>query len=492
MKRALVTLLALVALPLLADEKRFSLEDILGAPYVHELIAAKGRIAWIANDRGSRNVWTAQGPKWEPRQLTKFNGDDGVDVGELTFSVDGQWLAFTRGGDLEIGAEAPNPASVATPPEQQVWTISLRDGAVHTIAEGRHPAISPRGDRVAFEAKKQIFVSPIDGSAKPETLVAATGSRDRLRWSPDASMLAFETERRQHSFVGVVDIASKSLRYLDPSVDRDAAPVWLPDGKSIAFVRIASEADDIPFKPQRTAQPWSIRVADATTGRGRELFRAEAGRGSAFRGTESDEALWIADDRIVFPWEKDGWVHLYSIPIAGGAPRLLTPGDYEVQHVAVDGTSIVFSSNENDIDRRHLWRVAADGSTKPVAITSGKTIEWSPVAVDAKTVAFIRSDATHPGRVYVNDRAVSPLPPTFPTNLTEPQQVIFSSSDGLPIHAQLFLPHDAAPRHPAAVFFHGGSQRQMLLGWHYMEYYSNAYAMNQYLASRGYVVLAGY
>lgn len=45
-------------------------------------------------------------------------------------------------------------------------------------------------------------------------------------------------------------------------------------------------------------------------------------------------------------------------------------------------------------------------------------------------------------------------------------------------------------RHPALLFFHGGSHRQMLLGWHYMEYYNHAYAMNQYLASRGYVVLA--
>jgi dipeptidyl aminopeptidase/acylaminoacyl peptidase len=30
----------------------------------------------------------------------------------------------------------------------------------------------------------------------------------------------------------------------------------------------------------------------------------------------------------------------------------------------------------------------------------------------------------------------------------------------------------------------------MLLGWHYMGYYHNAYALNQYLASRGYVVLS--
>ena len=40
------------------------------------------------------------------------------------------------------------------------------------------------------------------------------------------------------------------------------------------------------------------------------------------------------------------------------------------------------------------------------------------------------------------------------------------------------------------IFFHGGSRRQMLLGWHYMDYYHNAYGMNQYLASLGYVVLA--
>src|SRR3989442_8673955 len=40
------------------------------------------------------------------------------------------------------------------------------------------------------------------------------------------------------------------------------------------------------------------------------------------------------------------------------------------------------------------------------------------------------------------------------------------------------------------MFFHGGPRRQMLLGWHYFYYYRNAYALNQYLASRGYVVLS--
>jgi dipeptidyl aminopeptidase/acylaminoacyl peptidase len=40
------------------------------------------------------------------------------------------------------------------------------------------------------------------------------------------------------------------------------------------------------------------------------------------------------------------------------------------------------------------------------------------------------------------------------------------------------------------IFVHGGPPRQMLLGWHYSSYYSNAYAVNQYLASCGFVVLS--
>ena len=49
--------------------------------------------------------------------------------------------------------------------------------------------------------------------------------------------------------------------------------------------------------------------------------------------------------------------------------------------------------------------------------------------------------------------------------------------------------YDKSKKYPAVVFFHGGSRRQMLLGWHYMFYYHQAYGFNQYLASQGYIVL---
>jgi dipeptidyl aminopeptidase/acylaminoacyl peptidase len=163
-----------------------------------------------------------------------------------------------------------------------------------------------------------------------------------------------------------------------------------------------------------------------------------------------------------------------------------------------DGRSVVYSSNDGDIDRRHVWKVGLDGSSRPAAVTTGKGLEWGPVVTNEATLV-LRSDARLPARVArvdgggLRDLAAGALPGDFPsTALVEPTQVILRAADGTAVHAQLFLPPNAKPgeRHPAAIFFHGGSRRQMLLGWHYMYYYANAYGMNQYLANRGYVVLS--
>jgi dipeptidyl aminopeptidase/acylaminoacyl peptidase len=211
------------------------------------------------------------------------------------------------------------------------------------------------------------------------------------------------------------------------------------------------------------------------------------------------QLLRAAGDRLVFPWEKDGWQHLYSISPDGGQPAPLTPGEFEVEYVSLteDGSEAVFASNKNDIDRRHIWRAEVNGGTAR-QVTVGDGLEWSPVAI-AGGVAYLHSDARRPARAAVrsaateHDLAPQTIPADFPTDaLVAPQQVIYSSPDGMPIHGQLFLPADMKPgdKRPALVFLHGGSRRQMLLGWHYMDYYNNAYGMNQYLANQGYIVLA--
>jgi len=258
----------------------------------------------------------------------------------------------------------------------------------------------------------------------------------------------------------------------------------------------------MPFSPRREGEPWSIRAADAATGKGREIWRAEPGRGSVFREVVADnQLLWTAGDQIVFPWERDSWTHLYSISSRGGTPKLLTPGDFEVEYVSLSANreQVVFSSNQDDIDRRHVWKVSPAGD-RPAAVTSGTGIETAPVsASDNRTILVRHSDARKPmrpavisGKGEVQDLAPEAFPSDFPASaLVTPQQVIISAADGMHLHAQLFLPPAGdGSRHPAVVFFHGGSRRQMLLGWHYMNYYSNAYGLNQYLASRGYVVLS--
>jgi dipeptidyl aminopeptidase/acylaminoacyl peptidase len=134
-----------------------------------------------------------------------------------------------------------------------------------------------------------------------------------------------------------------------------------------------------------------------------------------------------------------------------------------------------------------------------VAITKGEGIEWSPTELSDGSIAYLRSDAktpAHAARIARGDAdgrsLANVIPSDFPSSsLVQPTAVTISASDGMPFYAQLFLPPGAKPgeKHPAAIFFHGGSRRQMLLGFSYMDYYHNAYAMNQYMASRGYVVL---
>src|SRR5437016_14048527 len=67
--------------------------------------------------------------------------------------------------------------------------------------------------------------------------------------------------------------------------------------------------------------------------------------------------------RIIFASEKDGHNHLYSIAAEGGAPQLFTPGNFDVEDVVLsaDKRSVLYTSNQNDVDRRHSWRVGATG-----------------------------------------------------------------------------------------------------------------------------------
>ncbi len=493
------------------------LEQVLSSPFPSQMTAAPtgGHVAWVFNHQGVRNIWVASPPDYRGRALTRFTADDGQELGNLTFDSTGRRIAYVRGGGPNSKGELPNPLSDPAGVERALWVLDIAGGESVRVAEGTQPLFRSNGD-LLFVDKGKLWTASFPAALterrkkqtaapKTERLIDARGGMSNLRLSPDGQRLAFVSDRGRHSLIGLYDFGPRSLRFLVPSVDRDSSPVFSPDGAAIAFVRQPARAAQTIFEPQRAGQPWSIWVVELETGDGRIEFQADPANGSVFHELEADDQIvWTQSDRIILPWERDGWLHLYAVSLGPGPrnarPRLLTPGFFEVEYVAAraDRRGLVFSSNQDDIDRRHLW-LLADGSDHPQALTSGDGIEQTPVPIPgSNAVAFLRATGTRPLQpaIRLDDGSIRDLAPDalkdFPlAAMVTPEQVIFPASDGMKIHGQLFLPAAGATgRRPAVIFFHGGSRRHMMLGWHYSSYYHNCYAFHQYMASQGYVVLS--
>jgi dipeptidyl aminopeptidase/acylaminoacyl peptidase len=486
-----------------AAAQTFTLEQVMSSPFPSELTVSKqgDKIAWAFDAQGKRNIWIAEGPTLAARPLTRYDSDTGQVLSELVFSPNGNSIAYVRGEGRNSAGEYPNPTTDSTAPKQEIWVVEVRTGRTTKIGEGRVPMFTPAGDQIIWIRDGDLWIVPLIGG-KERKLFEMRGNVSAPQWSPDGSQLAFASTRGDHSFISIYEPRTNRLRFLSPSVDRDIAPQWSPDGRRIAFVRLFNVPDTFSNDRDRL-QPWAIWVADARTGEGKQIWRSGDGDDDTFFSGFNDDNFWqwVAGDRLLFPSEKDGWVHLYSISAVGGTPTALTPGEFEVENASLspDKSFIVFSANKNDIDRRHLWRVNVSGGA-PQQITRGTGIEMYPVFFgNGQRLAFLHSTARDPfmpftaGLDGTNMKPLAPqtLPRDFPSaKLIVPEQVIFKAADGLEIHGQLFKPASASGKSPAIVFMHGGPQRQMLLGWHYRYYYHNAYAMNQYLASRGYLVLS--
>jgi dipeptidyl aminopeptidase/acylaminoacyl peptidase len=495
-----------------AQGTAFTTAQAIDYPYASNLVAAQtgSRIAWVLNESGVRNVWVAEGPGFVARRLTSYHADDGQELTNLVLSSDGMTVVYVRGGDhdgnwpVESGQQ-PDPSSSPIAQHVEIWAVPFAGGAPKLLAEGDEPVISPRGDRVAFLKDHQIWAVPLDGSKAPSQLLFARGQSRTPVWSPAGDRLAFVSDRGDHSFIGVFEVDSVPIRYMAPSTSRDDVPQWSPDGRQLVFVRQPGSGGAPKTLLEQHPRPWAIWIADVGSGVGHAAWTSpNTLLGSLPALEDGPDVMWVAGGRIVFRTELDGWPHLYSMAATGGEPVLLTAGPFTIEHASLssDRSFVVYSANTgtdtNDVDRRHVYRVPVDRAA-PVAITAGAGGEWTPVVTgDGRTVAFIGSTVSSPPLTAVASLAggasrginAETIPRDFPGDqMVVPRKVVFRASDGVMVHGQLFERPGGGPK-PAVIFVHGGPPRQMLLGWHYMDYYSHGYAINQYLANHGYVVLS--
>lgn len=505
-----VLLLLFLPMQLLAQQVPFA--SFKSYPFPTELHAsAKGaRIAWAMDERGVRNIYAAEGPSFTARKITAFTKNEGQELTSVSISDDGNWIVFVRGGDHGAnydGGLPINAANETTPFKVQVASVPFAGGETKYLSEGDAPEISPDSKTVAFIKGGQVWTAAIDGSSAAKNIFTTRGTAGSLEWNPDGSSLLFVTNRTDHSIIGIYSNASTPIRWIAASFYRDNNPHWSPDGKQVVFVRRPGAGGAPDSLLMRKHQPWSIYTADANTGKVTLLWKAPATlRGSVPTTHGGSNLHWAANNRIVFLSYRDGWPHLYSIPATGGKELLLTPGNFMCEHISLstDKRMLSFSANTGpdllDIERRHAATVSVDKADMQI-LTPGTGLEWTPVITgDGKTAAFISATAQRnpmPATIQLEGaRSIQLIgqeltPAAFPKEkMVIPKQVVFKAADGVTVHASLFMPDGGTEKKPAIVYIHGGPPRQMLLGWHYSDYYSNAYASNQYLASLGFVVLS--
>lgn len=171
--------------------------------------------------------------------------------------------------------------------------------------------------------------------------------------------------------------------------------------------------------------------------------------------------------------------------------------------------------NCDDVDSLGVARIALGGdsatrretvvkATPHVVVAMPYVLVFNPGNPDTETLVYIQTTFNESSTLViwstkqqaVTKRIASSYPAVFST-FVQPKLVTFPSLDGeFTIHAQLFDTGastggpTAGDKKPGVIFTHGGCQRQMYAAFHYAADYAGLYALNQFLAARGHVVLS--
>jgi dipeptidyl-peptidase 4 len=479
-------------------------------------------------DGPERSIWAARtsgGSAW------KVVIDRGLPAANPELAPDGSAIAYIKDGQVYRARVTPvRPAAAVDRGDKPLITQWGVQSA---------PKWSPDARKIAFVSTRtdHSFVIVYDVATHKVTYLSPSVDFDTSPlWTVDSKHvyfvrrpgLAFGQQAQQGGGgIGVPNgpafqsnaSTGRGGRGTPASQGPDTPPVPTPNIPGLAAGA---------FKGGYTLSVWK---ADAATGEAVEVWHNQPNDRMFMNFTN----LRLAGNHLIVPYNvggggrgrrgappnptsqqpiQDEWERYYSIDLStpNAKPVLLTTTDGIIEDqtsvaLSADGKTLFYCTNAKDIERRHIWAVPVAGGT-PVQVTTGEGIETRPAPLaSGKTLATLSADWKMPqslGIWQLAPNASNASPATqrivFPTTRknfpidrhVKPELVMTKAADGLQIPNQLFLPKSLKPgeRRPAIVFVHGGPVRQMLLGYHYMQFYHWAYAINQWLADQGYVVFS--
>ena len=473
--------------------------------------SAPNRVGWIANpshdpDGAERTIWAVRTTGGAPWRVTAMDG------GAPAVSPDGRFVLYVKDGQIYRGRVIPSAAPDSMDRGQKPF--------IKAWGRQSNPRWSPDGSKVAFVSDRlnHAFIAVYDSKTRSLSYMAPGVDFDGApTWSPDGKRIAF-TRRPGTPFGAQTQEGQGGIgNPPGPGGSGGASRSVCPPGAANPFGPGGGQRNQAADAPARPLIPGlcrstfagghtlAVMVADVAKGTARELWH-NAPNDSTIPNIQ--RMMW-GSDRILFPTLalNDEWERIYSLDASAetAKPVLLTTTNGLIEDatsaaLSADGKTLYYCTNATDIERRHIWSVPVSGGT-PKRISEGDGIETYPQPLaSGRHVAVLYFDVSTPASVGLvpvdggKARVIFPtLAASFPkADHVTPQIVKTKAPDGIESSNQLFLPKDLKPgeRRPAIVFVHGGPARQMLPGYHYMQFYHWSYAVNQWLANQGYVVLS--
>jgi dipeptidyl aminopeptidase/acylaminoacyl peptidase len=207
--------------------------------------------------------------------------------------------------------------------------------------------------------------------------------------------------------------------------------------------------------------------------------------------------FYDGDRRVYYVSEATGFAQLYSAAADASDKRALTSGKFEVYDVSLsnDRRRFFFHSSEVSAFDRDLWAMDIGGRAR-TKLTVGEGGHQVVLSLDEQSMADVFSTTNRPPDLFLakpgmpaTQLTTSPTPDWLAFRWLKPEIVMIPASDGVQVPAHIYRPKEmgAAANGAAVIFVHGAGYLHNV--HHYWSSYPREYMFNQFLASKGYVVL---